>query len=106
MKVLSYDPYNPEATHNDNLNEMLAACDVVSMHAVVTPETEGIMGAAQFAAMKEGAVYINSAATAHDLQRELRTAGEAPDIAVVCAVYDLATVTVKGEPQQSNPQLQ
>jgi D-3-phosphoglycerate dehydrogenase len=67
MNVLSYDPYNPEATHNDNLNEMLAACDVVSMHAVVTPETEGIMGAAQFAAMREGAVYINSArAMLHD----------------------------------------
>jgi D-3-phosphoglycerate dehydrogenase / 2-oxoglutarate reductase len=67
MNVLSYDPYNPAATHNDNLNEMLAACDVVSMHAVVTPETEGIMGAAQFAAMKEGAVYINSArAMLHD----------------------------------------
>ena len=67
MRVLSYDPYNPEATHNDNLDAMLAECDVVSVHAVVTPETEGIVGAEQFAAMKPGAIYINSArAMLHD----------------------------------------
>jgi D-3-phosphoglycerate dehydrogenase len=67
MNVLSYDPYNPEATHNDNLNGMLAECDVVSVHAIVTPETEGIIGADQFAAMKPGAIYINSArAMLHD----------------------------------------
>jgi D-3-phosphoglycerate dehydrogenase len=46
---------------------MLADCDVVSMHAIVTPETDGLMGAAQFAAMKPGAVYINTArAMLHD----------------------------------------
>jgi D-3-phosphoglycerate dehydrogenase / 2-oxoglutarate reductase len=67
MRVLSYDPYNSEATHNDNLNAMLAECDVVSVHAIVTPETEGIVGAEQFAAMKPGAIYINSArAMLHD----------------------------------------
>ena len=67
MRVLSFDPYNPEATHRDNLDEMLHECDVVSVHAVVTPETEGIMGASQFAAMKAGAIYINSArAMLHD----------------------------------------
>jgi D-3-phosphoglycerate dehydrogenase len=67
MHVLSYDPYNPEATHNDDLEGMLADCDVVSMHAIVTPETDGLMGAAQFAAMKPGAVYINTArAMLHD----------------------------------------
>jgi D-3-phosphoglycerate dehydrogenase / 2-oxoglutarate reductase len=67
MRVLSYDPYNPAATHNTDLDSMLAECDVVSNHAMVTPETEGIMGAAQFAAMKPGAVYINSArAMLHD----------------------------------------
>jgi len=47
---------------------MLAECDVVSVHAVVTPETEGIVGAAQFAAMKDGAIYVNTArAKLHDL---------------------------------------
>jgi D-3-phosphoglycerate dehydrogenase len=67
MNVLSYDPYNPDATHRDGLDEMLHQCDVVSVHAVVTPETEGLIGAAQFAAMKPGAVYINTArAKLHD----------------------------------------
>ena len=67
MRVLSFDPYNPDATHNDDLDGMLAECDVVSVHAVVTPETESIMGAAQFAAMKPGAIYLNSArAMLHD----------------------------------------
>lgn len=68
MNVLSFDPYNPEATHKTDLNSMLAECDVVSMHAIVTPETEDIMGAEQFAAMKDGSIYINSArAQMHDL---------------------------------------
>jgi D-3-phosphoglycerate dehydrogenase len=68
MRVLSFDPYNPDATHRDNLDAMLAECDVVSVHAVVTPETEGLIGAAQFAAMKAGAIYLNTArATLHDI---------------------------------------
>jgi D-3-phosphoglycerate dehydrogenase len=67
MRVLTYDPYNPDATHNDDLEAMLHDCDVVSVHAVVTPETEGLIGAPQFAAMKPGAIYLNTArAMLHD----------------------------------------
>jgi D-3-phosphoglycerate dehydrogenase / 2-oxoglutarate reductase len=67
LRVLSFDPYNPEATHHDALDDMLAECDVVSMHAVVTPETEKLMGKSQFDAMKPGSIYINSArAMLHD----------------------------------------
>jgi D-3-phosphoglycerate dehydrogenase / 2-oxoglutarate reductase len=69
MQVLSYDPYNPDATHHTpaELDGMLGECDVVSMHAVVTPETERLIGAAQFAAMKDGAIYLNTArAMLHD----------------------------------------
>ncbi len=67
MEVLSYDPYNPEATHHD-LMEMLGLCDVVSMHAPPLAETLAMMGAEQFAAMPEGAVYLNTARAAlHDL---------------------------------------
>src|SRR6476620_3993003 len=37
------------------------------MHAMVTPDTLGMMGAKQFAAMKDGAIYLNSARAAlHD----------------------------------------
>ena len=69
MRVLSYDPYNPEATHHtpEELLDMLAECDVVSMHAMVTPETERLMSAPQFEAMKAGSIYVNSArALLHD----------------------------------------
>ena len=66
MHLLSYDPFNEDATHND-LNTMLPHCDVVSMHAAVTPETQGLMGAAQFALMPQGSIYVNSArAMLHD----------------------------------------
>ena len=65
MKVIAYDPYNPEATHS--LDDLLAEADVVSMHAMVTPETTGMIGAEQFARMKEGAVFVNTArAMLHD----------------------------------------
>ena len=65
MKVITYDPFAPDATHS--LDDLLAEADVVSMHAAVTPETEGLIGAAQFARMKEGAIYVNSArAELHD----------------------------------------
>ena len=37
MRVISYDPFAPDATHS--LDDLLAEADVVSMHAAVTPET-------------------------------------------------------------------
>lgn len=65
LRVISCDPYHPEATHS--LDALLAEADVVSMHAVVTPETTGMIGAEQFARMPEGAVYLNTARAAlHD----------------------------------------
>jgi carbonic anhydrase len=51
-------------------------------------------------ALRDLAVYINAAATAHDLRRELLSSSDT-QIAVVSAVYDLATVTVKGQPMDS-----
>jgi D-3-phosphoglycerate dehydrogenase len=65
MNVIAYDPYNADATHS--LDDLLAESDVVSMHAMVTPETTGLIGAEQFARMKPGAIYVNSARAAlHD----------------------------------------
>jgi D-3-phosphoglycerate dehydrogenase len=67
MRVIAYDPYSPEATH-DSLDDLLRAADVVSMHAPPTEETFGMMGAAQFAAMRDGGLYLNTARAAlHDL---------------------------------------
>ena len=44
MKVISHDPFAPDATHS--LDDLLAEADVVSMHAAVTPESAGMIGAA------------------------------------------------------------
>jgi D-3-phosphoglycerate dehydrogenase / 2-oxoglutarate reductase len=67
MQVISYDPFSDQATHQ-SLEAMLAEADVVSMHAAPTPDTLGMIGAAQFDAMRDGAVYLNSARGGlHDL---------------------------------------
>ena len=65
MTVIAYDPYAPDATHS--LEDLLAQSHVVSMHAMVTPETQGMIGAEQFARMKDDAIYVNTArAMLHD----------------------------------------
>ncbi|MGQ0803329.1 MAG: NAD(P)-dependent oxidoreductase [Actinomycetota bacterium] len=65
MQVIAHDPYAADATHS--LDELLAEADVVSMHAMVTPETAGMIGAEQFGRMKDGAIFVNSArAMLHD----------------------------------------
>jgi D-3-phosphoglycerate dehydrogenase / 2-oxoglutarate reductase len=65
MRVISYDPYAPDATHS--LEDLLEESDVVSMHAVVNPETLGLIGRDEFARMKNDAIFINSArAHLHD----------------------------------------
>jgi D-3-phosphoglycerate dehydrogenase len=65
VEVIAYDPYNDEATHG--LDELLAVADIVSLHAPVTEETAGMIGARQFAAMRDGVVFVNTArAQLHD----------------------------------------
>ncbi|HEY7947482.1 MAG TPA: NAD(P)-dependent oxidoreductase, partial [Acidimicrobiales bacterium] len=65
MHVVSSDPYAPDATHT--LERLLEVSDVVSLHAPVTPETEGMIGADQFAAMRDGVIFLNTArAQLHD----------------------------------------
>jgi len=59
MEVMAYDPYNPEAKHS--LDEVLSGADVISMHAIVTPETTGMIGTAEFERMRDGVVFINTA---------------------------------------------
>jgi D-3-phosphoglycerate dehydrogenase / 2-oxoglutarate reductase len=66
MHVIASDPFATDATHS--LDDLLSEADVVSMHAAVTPDTLGLMSTDRFAAMRDGAVYINSArAGLHDL---------------------------------------
>src|SRR6201991_1498677 len=65
MRVIPHDPYNDEAHHS--LDELLGEADVVSLHAPVTDDTVGMIGAPQFAAMRDGVVFLNTArAQLHD----------------------------------------
>jgi D-3-phosphoglycerate dehydrogenase len=66
MRVVSYDPYNADATH-DSLDQLLAESDIVSVHVPVTPATTGMIGTREFGLMKDGAVFLNTArAQLHD----------------------------------------
>ncbi|MEZ6244335.1 MAG: D-glycerate dehydrogenase [Phycisphaerales bacterium] len=51
----------PLSAERVTLDEGLARADVVSVHCPLTPETRGMMGAAQFARMKPRAVVVNTA---------------------------------------------
>ena len=65
LSVIAHDPYNDEARHS--LDELLAEADVISLHAPVTDDTVGMIGTAQFAAMRDGVVFLNTArAQLHD----------------------------------------
>ena len=71
MRVIAHDPYADDATHS--LDDLLAEADVVSMHAMVTPETQGMIGAEQFARMKDDAIFVNTArAMLHDTDALVR----------------------------------
>jgi D-3-phosphoglycerate dehydrogenase len=65
-RVLGYDPYVPAeemraagVEKHDELRAMLAECDFVSLHMVLTPETHHLIGAGELAAMKPTAILIN-----------------------------------------------
>lgn len=66
MTVLAYDPYIdhdkvPEGVQLVKFDKLLESADVVSLHCVATPQTRDMFGAAEFAQMKQGAYFINTA---------------------------------------------
>lgn len=67
-RVLVHDPYIQLAPEDAaagvelvGLDRLLAQSDVVTLHPRVTAETRGMMDAAAFAAMKPGALFLNTA---------------------------------------------
>ncbi|MFG1704711.1 2-hydroxyacid dehydrogenase [Nonomuraea sp. M3C6] len=59
--VLAYDPYVDVPGRGVGLGELLERSRFVSLHARATPETTGMIGAAEIAAMPEGSILVNCA---------------------------------------------
>ena len=67
MPVIAYDPYLPAATAGQTgirlveKDELFRDADVLSIHAALTPETRGLVGAAELARMRRSAILVNVA---------------------------------------------
>ncbi len=68
FRVLAYDPYQPNGVElalgigrARSLEDLLRASDILSIHAPLTAETRGMLGAAELGLLPEGAVVINTA---------------------------------------------
>ncbi|MCH8333387.1 C-terminal binding protein [Candidatus Sumerlaeota bacterium] len=68
LRVAAYDPY----VHQDvfdwigaerirGIDELLRTCDIISLHAPLTPETKAMFGRREFELMKPGSYFINTA---------------------------------------------
>lgn len=68
MKTVGYDPFldveraatiSPNLRFTDDLLDLCASCDYITIHVPATPKTKGMIGADEIAAMKEGAAFLN-----------------------------------------------
>jgi phosphoglycerate dehydrogenase-like enzyme len=67
-ELVAYDPYAPTNAWEDlphkrvnNIKDLLAISDVVTVHVPLTPETTGLIGLEQMRGMKKNALLINTA---------------------------------------------
>lgn len=69
-RILVADPYLSQVQADDlgveirTLDDVMATCDIVSLHAPVLDETRGMIGARQFSLLRDGAFLINTARSA------------------------------------------
>jgi D-3-phosphoglycerate dehydrogenase len=67
MKVLAYDPFVSQQLARDleieliGLDPLYAACDYISLHVGLTPQTAGMINAGSIAKMKKGVRLVNCA---------------------------------------------
>jgi phosphoglycerate dehydrogenase-like enzyme len=92
MRVLAYDPYAEPgavapATAIADLAQLLASADIVSLHAPLTAETEGLIGRRALGSIKPGAVLVNCSRgglldldAAHDALVDGRLSGVGLDV--------------------------
>jgi D-3-phosphoglycerate dehydrogenase len=104
MRVVSFDPYVPAETVRElgfepveKLDDLLAEADIVTLHALVTPETTGMINAEAIAKMKDGARLVNVARGA--LVDEAALAAALDEGKLAGAALDVYAQ----EPPQDNP---
>jgi len=92
-RVIAFDPYISQ-TYADkagvvlaDLDHVLQRADIVSLHAVVTDDSSGMIGKREFGLMKHGAYFVNVARSAltdeqalYDALRDGHLAGAALDV--------------------------
>lgn len=67
VNVVAYDPYVSAGKGKElnveilSLEELLAVSDIITLHAVATPETKGMINATTISTMKDGVIIINVA---------------------------------------------
>ncbi len=59
MKILAYDTFPQEGL--SDFETVLTQSDVITLHVPLTPETKGLIGAAELKRMKKNAILINTA---------------------------------------------
>ncbi len=68
MSISAHDPYVTNerfdllrVTRAGSLEDLLKSCDVVTVHTPLTPETTGLIGAAELALLRRGSIVANLA---------------------------------------------
>ncbi|MCF7944545.1 MAG: D-2-hydroxyacid dehydrogenase [Spirochaetia bacterium] len=79
MNILAYDAYHDKAWENDirryaELDELLEKSDVISLHAPLLPDTEGIINKNSIAKMKDGVIILNNSRGPLIVEEDLRDA--------------------------------
>jgi phosphoglycerate dehydrogenase-like enzyme len=89
-EILAYDPYvtqAPPGVTMVDLDTLVARADFLSLHAPVTPETQGLLSRERLAKLKPSAYVVNTARAAltdedalYEMLRDGRLAGAALDV--------------------------
>lgn len=104
VNVIAYDPYADQKKADQlgvelcSLEEVFSRSEVVSLHAPWLEETEGMITGKHFSAMKENAVFINTARGAVVCEQEMISVlKERPDL------YAVLDVTYPEPPEKGSP---
>lgn len=79
MKVLAYDAYKNMDLETDlcrytDMDSLLRDSDIISLHAPLTPETEGLINKDTISKMKDGVIIINNSRGQLIVEKDLREA--------------------------------